>query len=300
MKKWLKAARLRTLPLASSSVLTAGAVYNGLNASFNMGVFLLALFTAIALQVLSNFANDLGDFQKGSDNDDRVGPKRSVQSGEISLESMKKAVWISAGISLILGLSLLWFSLADSGYFKEAFLLLTIGLFAIAAAIKYTMGKSAYGYLGLGDLAVFLFFGLVSVLGTYYLMDPTNDNLFEALPSAIMIGLYSTAVLNLNNLRDHENDRSVGKNTMVVFLGFERAKLYHLFLISLAICTTVYTSLLIPSHVSLIAILSIFPLLIHVRKVLSNTIPRQLDSELKKVALTCFAVSLIFFIVSFF
>lgn len=299
MKKWLKAARLRTLPLASSSVLTAGAIHNALHGTLNVAIFLLALFTAIALQILSNFANDLGDFQKGTDNTERVGPKRSVQSGEITVTQMKGAVRIMAIISLILGVLLLWFTLGKKGLFPEALILLVIGLMSIGAAIKYTMGKGAYGYRGLGDLSVFVFFGLVAVLGTYFLLDPNFVLFWEAFPSACMIGAYSTAVLNLNNLRDHENDWAVGKKTMVVLLGFDRAKLYHLVLISIAIATTVYTSLLIPSPLSLLAVLSVIPLMIHVRKVLANTLPKALDSELKKVALTCFAVSLIFFIASF-
>jgi 1,4-dihydroxy-2-naphthoate octaprenyltransferase len=299
MKKWLKAARLRTLPLASSSVLTAGAVHNALHGTLDLVIFFLALLTAIALQVLSNFANDLGDYQKGTDNKDRVGPKRSVQSGEIGATEMKRAVGIAAGISLALGVLLLWVSIGNDGLFEEALILLTIGLVSIAAAIKYTMGKGAYGYLGLGDLAVFVFFGLVAVLGTYFLLDPDFVLFWEAFPSACMIGAYSTAVLNLNNLRDHENDKVAGKKTMVVLLGFDKAKLYHWVLISIALATTVYTSLLIPSPLSLLAVFAAIPLMIHVKKVLVNTIPRQLDSELKKVALTCFAVSLIFFTASY-
>jgi 1,4-dihydroxy-2-naphthoate octaprenyltransferase len=200
---------------------------------------------------------------------------------------------------LALGVLLLWVSIGNDGLFEEALILLTIGLVSIAAAIKYTMGKGAYGYLGLGDLAVFVFFGLVAVLGTYFLLDPDFVLFWEAFPSACMIGAYSTAVLNLNNLRDHENDKVAGKKTMVVLLGFDKAKLYHWVLISIALATTVYTSLLIPSPLSLLAVFAAIPLMIHVKKVLVNTIPRQLDSELKKVALTCFAVSLIFFTASY-
>jgi 1,4-dihydroxy-2-naphthoate polyprenyltransferase len=299
MNKWLKAARLRTLPLASSSVLTAGAVYNSVQGTIDFVIFILALCTAIALQVLSNFANDLGDFQKGTDNKDRIGPKRSVQSGEIAADEMKRAVLFAALISLGLGILLLWVSLGKNGLFSEVLILLVIGLISIAGAIKYTMGKGAYGYKGLGDAAVFIFFGLVAVLGTYFLLNPIFEQIWEAFPSACMIGAYSTAVLNLNNLRDHENDKTAGKKTMVVILGFDRAKLYHLAIISLAVATTVYTSLLIASPISLLAVFAAIPLLMHVKKVLANTIPRSLDNELKKVALTCFAASLIFFISSF-
>jgi 1,4-dihydroxy-2-naphthoate polyprenyltransferase len=298
MKKWLKAARLRTLPLASSSVLVAGAVSNALHGNMNVLVFILALLTAIALQILSNFANDLGDFQKGTDNANRIGPMRSVQSGEISEKEMRTAVVLAAMFSFVLGLLLLWISLGHVGLFSEALILLGIGVAAIGAAIKYTMGKGAYGYRGLGDVSVFLFFGLIAVLGTYFLLNPEWQNIWEALPSAIMVGAFSTAVLNLNNLRDIVNDRAAGKKTMVVFLGFDKAKLYHLFLISSAIATMVYSIILIPSLVSLFGTLAIIPLFIHLKKVMANTEPSLLDVELKKIALTCFAVSLVLFISS--
>jgi len=298
-KKWLKAARLRTLPLASSSVLAAAALANSFGENWNILIFVLALSTAISLQVLSNFANDLGDHQKGTDNENRVGPKRSVQSGEISISSMKKAVFVTAVISFFLGTVLLWVALGNRKYFLEVIVLLCIGLLAIGAAVKYTMGKSAYGYKGLGDLAVFTFFGLVAVCGTYFLLDPDPNSILQTLPTAIMIGAFSTAVLNLNNLRDHENDRSVNKKTLVVFLGFERGKIYHLILICVAAVTMVYSALLVPSPLGLVCFLGIIPLFVHLRKVMLCSLPKLLDSELKKVALLCFAVSLILFTASF-
>ena len=148
-KAWLQAARLRTLPLAIAGIVLGGFLAHG-NHKFSLSITLFAVLTAIALQVLSNFANDYGDFIKGTDNDQRVGPTRALQSGAISQKAMKIGLYISGSIAFILGVTTLYLSFG-SDKIVYALLFLLIGLGAIWAAIKYTVGTSAYGYKGLGD-----------------------------------------------------------------------------------------------------------------------------------------------------
>ncbi|MEP1983406.1 MAG: 1,4-dihydroxy-2-naphthoate octaprenyltransferase, partial [Maribacter dokdonensis] len=223
VKAWLNAARLRTLPLSISGIFvgTALAAYYG---ATNVTIFILALCTTIGLQVTSNFANDYGDGVKGTDGDDRIGPKRALQSGLLTAAELKRGIYISIVINAVLIISLIFtsFGIKDVLY---PVLFLVLGALAIWAAIKYTVGKSAYGYQGLGDVFVFIFFGLVSVLGSMFLYLKFID-LFAVLP-AIAIGLLSVGVLNLNNMRDIKSDTAVGKNTLAVKMGLSKAKKYH-------------------------------------------------------------------------
>ena len=228
LNSWIKAARLRTLPLALSSIAMGGVVASQY-ARFNLKAVIMAAVTTLFLQILSNLANDYGDFSTGIDNDRRVGPKRTVQTGEISPGAMKNAIWLFALLSLVSGLLVIFWA-ADLDL-STSLLFLLLGLGAIAAAIKYTVGRNPYGYVGLGDLFVFLFFGMLAVGGTFYLATGMWDPLV-LLPAAAM-GLFSTGVLNLNNMRDVENDRINGKRTMVVKMGLRKAFLYHCLLILL-------------------------------------------------------------------
>ena len=191
---------------------------------FNLTVFVLALITTLFLQILSNLANDYGDFIKGTDNDERVGPGRTLQSGLITKAKMIKAMWVIALLCSIFGVWLI--SEGTIGLeFKKAGLFAILGLSAMGAAVKYTMGKNPYGYAGLGDIFVFLFFGWLGVLGSYFLHTHTFH--WELLLPASSIGFFTTAVLNINNMRDHEADAKSGKNTLVVRIGIEKAKNYH-------------------------------------------------------------------------
>lgn len=230
---WIKAARLRTLPLTVVCIGT-GNVVASFFGSFSWGIFGLTLSTAFLLQVLSNFANDYGDFVKGTDNENRVGPQRAMQSGVITVSQMKRALWICAGLSLLSGIGLLVFAL-DS--LVEWMVFFMMGLFSIAAAIMYTVGKKAYGYNGLGDLMVFIFFGLVGVFGSYYLQSGTVE--WTVFLPAASVGLFSAGVLNMNNLRDIVNDRNSGKNTLAVKLGQNKTKGYQAFLIIAGLVCTV-------------------------------------------------------------
>lgn len=227
-RSWIKAARLRTLPLALASVAMGGLVA-ATHANFNIKAVIMTGITALFLQILSNLANDLGDSRSGIDNEKRVGPKRTVQTGEISAPSMKKAIILVAVLALISGLLLIFWAASLS--FKTSAIFVLLGLAAIIAAIKYTVGRNPYGYIGLGDLFVFLFFGLLGVAGTWFLATKSWDPLI-LLPAAAM-GLFSTGVLNLNNMRDIDNDRLNGKNTLAVKLGLSTAFFYHCLLVLL-------------------------------------------------------------------
>lgn len=227
LKVWIHALRLRTLPLALSSI-AMGAFLAAFFDGFRWKISLLAAVTTLFLQILSNLANDFGDAQKGTDNQHRLGPERAVQSGKISAVAMKKAIIIFVGLSLISGIVLIFRSTRGMnleigmGFFA-------IGVGAIAAAVFYTIGKKSYGYSGLGDLFVFVFFGLVAVVGTYFLN--TLQFRWDILLPAVSLGFLSAGVLNLNNLRDIANDKNSGKMTLAVRFGERGAKFYHLFLI---------------------------------------------------------------------
>lgn len=284
---WIKAFRLRTLPLAFSCIITGSFIHY--HEHFSWIIFILALSTTLFLQVLSNLANDYGDFVKGTDNDSRVGPKRSIQSGEISKDQMKNAIIICSIISFISGILLLGFSL-NWNFYSTFFLFLILGLAGITAAIKYTVGKNALAYHALGDVFVYLFFGLVGVLGCSFLQ--TGSFYFNDILIASTIGLWSSAVLNMNNMRDHINDAAQNKNTLVVKMGFSNAKYYHTFLITSGLAAaTIY--LLSIDSVSLLSLIAAVPLLLNIKKVFQTSEPEKLDSELKKIALSTFAFSLI-------
>jgi len=229
IKNWLKAARLRTLPLAAGGILLGGflAAYEF---SFSLPILVIALFTAILLQILSNLANDYGDFQKGTDQAANR-QDRALSSGAISITAMKRALWVVGTLTLVSGLTLLFvaFKKLDINFL----IWFAVGIMAIAAALKYTIGKKAYGYSGLGDLFVLLFFGPVAVGGTYFLM--THQLPSNALVPAAAFGLLCVAVLNINNLRDIESDAVAGKQTLVVRIGFDRGIWYQYFLFGSAI-----------------------------------------------------------------
>ncbi|MFD2033503.1 1,4-dihydroxy-2-naphthoate polyprenyltransferase [Belliella marina] len=210
---WLHAIRLRTLPLALSSILM-GSVLAAVHNHFRWGVFILAAITTVFLQILSNLANDYGDSIHGADSADRKGPVRAVQSGVISLPEMKKAMILFGILSLASGLLLLYIGLNS---WKLFILFLGLGIMSIIAAITYTSGKKPYGYAGLGDISVFLFFGLLGVSGTYFLHSLSFD--WTILLPAMSLGFFSAAVLNINNIRDIESDTKAGKKSIPVRIG---------------------------------------------------------------------------------
>ena len=289
IKNFIKAARLRTLPLSISGIILGGflAMSDGL---FNGVIFSLALITTIGFQVISNFANDYGDGVKGTDAI-RIGEERMVSSGKISPMQMKKAIMISVILTIIFALFLIYesFGLSNFGYSVLFFIL---GIVSVVAAIKYTVGNLAYGYSGFGDVFVFLFFGLLSVLGSYFLF--TKEIYFLLTLPAISIGLLSTAVLNLNNMRDYQNDKKSKKNTIVVKIGLKAAKRYHYSLLLLSFISAVsYVVITFTKTVQFIFLLAYIPLVIHALFVYNNKEELRLDAELKKVASSTFLFSVL-------
>jgi len=284
---WIKAFRLRTLPLSFSNIILGTALVS-LDFEVDYLIFGLILTTTLLLQILSNLANDYGDAKKGTDNDNRVGPERAVQSGLITLNQMKMGIIISSFLSFLSGLSLLYVAFkGEINYYFTLFLVLGLG--AIVAAIKYTVGKKAYGYSGMGDLFVFIFFGLIGVLGTYYLLTQSFE--WVMILPAITMGTFSTAVLNLNNMRDIDNDQVMNKNTLVVSMGSENAKKYHYFLFFLGYVSYFTFSILMFDLKT--DCLVLLPLLVigsihifHLRKVKQIKLPKDFDPELKKIALS--------------
>ena len=243
-KNWLEAARPRTLPLALSSIFM-GSFLAASVGRFNWLVFTLCCLTTICLQVLSNFANDYGDTQNGADSSERIGPLRAVQSGEITPKQMFKAIVLFGVLSLVFGVALLYFAFSGNGL--EPFLyFLGLGLLCIAAAYTYTAGKNPYGYAGLGDISVLIFFGLVGVLGSEYLYTKTF-NPISILP-ALSCGLFATGVLNINNIRDINSDRNAGKRTIPTRLGKQNAVFYHWSLLIFGMLAAVIYTAQTPGH----------------------------------------------------
>jgi len=294
IKAWLHAARLRTLPLSLSGIIVGSGLAAFLDA-FDGQIFAFALLTTIGFQVLSNFANDLGDSQKGTDNAQRVGPARAIQSGQLSAAQMKMGMWVVGVFSLLSAFYLIKLSVPNLSP-NAIYFYIVLALACIAAAITYTVGKNAYGYRGLGDIMVFIFFGLVSVIGVFMLYGESFE--WIVLFPAISMGLWSTAVLNLNNLRDIHNDAQMNKRTMVVKLGFQKAKFYHVFLVSFGLATWFFTVYLLAvsalNYYLFIALVPSIGFALHLRKVVQNTVPASLDPELKKVALLTFISSVLF------
>lgn len=301
IKNYIKAARLRTLPLSVSGIIVGAILGNeALQSHFSStsiapiltsSIFWLAILTTTGFQVLSNFANDYGDGVKGTDSN-RTGEARMVSSGAITPKKMKLAMIITAVVTLIVALSLIYVAFGSEN-FGYSILFFVLGISAIVAAIKYTVGNSAYGYSGFGDLFVFLFFGLLSVVGSYFLY--TKQLKIAIFLPAFSIGLLSTAVLNLNNLRDREEDKKNNKNTLVVKLGNKKAKKYHYFLILAALFfALLYVFFNYNTVYQFVFLMAFVPLIKNIKTVSTNTIPAELDSELKKVALSTFLFAILF------
>ncbi|MGG7035569.1 MAG: 1,4-dihydroxy-2-naphthoate octaprenyltransferase [Flavobacterium sp.] len=308
MKHWIEAARLRTLPLSVSGIIV-GSMYALAHPTegeltptqvFSWKIFGFALLTTLGFQILSNFANDYGDGVKGTDNEDRIGPKRAIQSGVISPQAMKRAIAITSILTLMSAITLIYlaFRATNLGY---SLFFLVLGIMAIASAIRYTVGKSAYGYSGFGDVFVFVFFGLVSTLGVNFLYSKEFDWLL-VLP-AVAIGFLSVGVLNLNNMRDEESDKKSNKNTIVVKIGGAAAKKYHYFLIVSAMVLVLIFAILFDYDKDVnpygfnfdlyLFVLAYIPLIKHLIRVSKNKNPRDLDPELKKLAISTFLLAIL-------
>jgi 1,4-dihydroxy-2-naphthoate octaprenyltransferase len=285
MKNWISAARPRTLPLALASILMGSFLAAGHDA-FSWKIFWLAVLTTTFLQVLSNFANDYGDTVSGVDNADRKVATRAVQTGAITREQMRNAIILMSVLSFIAGSWLIVEGLSNTS-FKTILSFFGLGILAIIASITYTVGKKPYGYMGLGDISVLIFFGWVGVMGTYFLHTHQFD-WYNFLP-ATSCGLFAVGVLNINNIRDIESDTKTGKNSIPVRLGKDKAVIYHwILLITGFLCAVVYTSIM-PEGSNWIhwIFLITLPLLIKIgRGVAEGQTPAQIDPFLKRMALT--------------
>ncbi|WKK77829.2 1,4-dihydroxy-2-naphthoate polyprenyltransferase [Marivirga salinae] len=290
LKNWLEAFRLRTLPLALSCI-GMGSFLAAFYGNFSISVCILSLTTTLFLQILSNLANDYGDSVHGADSAEREGPQRSVQRGSITSKAMFNSIIVFAILSFISGILLLHFSVGIGS--TTFYIFLGLGLAAIAAAIAYTNGKRPYGYSGLGDISVFLFFGLLGVCGTYFLHSESFEPLI-LLPAA-SCGLFATGVLNINNIRDIKSDKAAGKNSIPVRLGKKNAIIYHAILITLG-CLSSITFLIINEDYNAVLIVSISFMFFakHLNKVYQSKNSIDLDPQLKFLALSTLLFVLLF------
>ncbi|MHB1195886.1 MAG: 1,4-dihydroxy-2-naphthoate polyprenyltransferase [Lutibacter sp.] len=290
-KIYVKAARLRTLPLSVSGIIV-GSFLAASHGYFNWVICSLALLTTVGFQIISNFANDYGDGVKGTDNEDRIGPKRVIQSGEISPEQLLKTIKITSALTLLVAILLIYIAFGKDD-FVNLLVFFVLGIASIAAAVKYTVGNKAYGYSGFGDFFVFLFFGLLSVCGSYYLFTKQLD--FTIFMPAFSIGFLSIGVLNLNNMRDSVSDAKSGKNTIVVKIGVEFAKYYHYYLlIASFLFAAAYSFIYYKSWHQFLFLFAYIPIGKHFLVVFRNKRPVLLDPELKKLALSTFLFALLF------
>jgi 1,4-dihydroxy-2-naphthoate polyprenyltransferase len=290
IRPWLSAMRLRTLPLSVSGIIL-GSCFAAYNGRFDGWVLLFAILTTISLQILSNLANDYGDGIKGTDNEERLGPQRAIQSGEITPTEMLDAIKFNIIVVIMLTLSLIWLAFGATN-FLFILLFLFLGGLSVYAALKYTMGDSPYGYRALGDVFVFIFFGLLSTIGSYVLYTQTIDHVV-ILP-AIALGFLSVGVLNLNNMRDINSDINAGKITLAVKLGLSRAQNYHFFLVGGAMLITVLFSLLYyVEPYNFLYLLSFIPLTLHIIKIKNAKHHDDFDGQLKVLALSTFFYALL-------
>ena len=289
VRAYITSFRLRTLPLSLSGVLL-GSLLAASDGYFKTTTFVWAMLTTVALQILSNLANEVGDLTKGTDNEHRLGPIRSAQSGALSMREMVQAMIVFGVIAIITGSLLIYEAFRDLLNWKSISLFIAGGA-SIVAAVKYTVGKSAYGYRGLGDLFVFIFFGLVSVMGSYFAMSGVLPWIC-VLPAAA-IGFLSSGVLNMNNIRDIENDSVCGKRTIPVILGIRGAQIYHFVITLLAvICLVVYTILHSAGWTGYLFLLTLPLLAMHLKSVYRGE-GRALDSQLKFLSITTLLIALL-------
>ena len=287
IKYWIQASRIETLPLSISGIML-GSFFAFYNNSFDEIIFVLSIITAVSFQILSNFANDYGDGILGTDKN-RIGPKRVIASGKITLKELKKGIIVNVFISITLSYSLIKYSFKNEYIFIVIFFFLSI--FSILAAIKYTMGKTPYGYYGFGDIFVFVFFGLLSVLGSYFLQIKSVN--YEVFILGSVIGFLCVGVLNLNNIRDIENDSKMNKKTIPSRIGFKNAKFYHYFLIiaSILLIFTFATKFKMSNNLIFI-IVGILPISFHLFKVNQAKSPIEFNPLLKQLAISIFFFSI--------
>ena len=291
LKMWWETARPKTLPLALASIFTGSALGYWANPQgFNGLVMALCLLTTILLQVLSNFANDYGDHQKGSDTEERIGPLRGIQKGEISAKELKWGLILMVVASVLSGSFLIGIAYEN---LSDLLAFAGLGILAIVAAITYTVGAKPYGYMGLGDISVLVFFGLLGVGGTYYLQTHSIDS--HIILPAIGSGLLASAVLNINNLRDIEQDAKAGKNTLAVRLGAYKGRVYHCILLSVAaLCYLAFSVATAISWTNYLFVLAMPLLAKHAIFVYRSQQPSELRPMLAQMSMISLLINILF------
>ena len=291
LKMWWETARPKTLLLALASIFTGSALGYWANPQgFNGLVMALCLLTTSLLQVLSNFANDYGDHQKGSDTEERIGPLRGIQKGAISAKELKWGLILMVGASFLSGSFLIGIAYEN---LSDLLAFAGLGILAIVAAITYTVGAKPYGYMGLGDISVLVFFGLLGVGGTYYLQTHSIDS--HIILPAIGSGLLASAVLNINNLRDIEQDAKAGKNTLAVRLGAYKGRVYHCILLSVAaLCYLAFAVATAISWTNYLFVLAMPLLAKHAIFVYRSQQPSELRPMLAQMSMISLLINILF------
>ena len=301
MMDWIQAARLRTLPLSISGIIMGSFIArwrileNG--GTWDWQIFAMALLVTLLYQILSNFANDYGDGIKGTDKlRINEAEQRAVASGKITENQMKNAVILFAALSLIATVALLYLAFFRENLMNEFYTFIGLGVACILAAIGYTVGKKPYGYLGLGDIFVFVFFGLVSVCGSYFLFTKTFH--WDMLLPATAIGMMSAAVLNLNNMRDIESDALSGKKTLALRIGYRYAMVYEIVLLQLPLILMLVFMMMNGLHTqgnyyAFIFFILVFPMTALRRKIMQTKEPKELDPYLKQVGIFTLIMSVL-------
>lgn len=300
MTDWIKAARLRTLPLSLSGIIMGAFIAKwrlyGEGGIWDWKIFALALLVTLLYQILSNYANDYGDGIRGTDAK-RINEAeaRAVASGRITAKQMKNAVILFSVLSFVATIALLYTAFIPD-YMNEFYIFIGLGVASILAAIGYTVGKKPYGYMGLGDLFVFVFFGLVSVCGSYFLFTKTFS--WDMLLPGTAVGMMSMAVLNLNNMRDIESDRLSGKNSFALRIGFKSAMIYEMILLQLPlVLILIFLGLngFIQSqnYYVFIVMILLIPFAKLRRKIMSVKEPKELDPFLKQVGILTFTMAVL-------
>jgi 1,4-dihydroxy-2-naphthoate octaprenyltransferase len=300
MSDWIKAARLRTLPLSLSGIIMGSFIARwklyGEGGVWDWKIFALALLVTLLYQILSNYANDYGDGVKGTDAKRVVEAEaRAVASGKITAKQMKNAVIILSVLSFAATVGLLYGAFIPE-YMNEFYMFIGLGIASILAAIGYTIGKKPYGYMGLGDLFVFIFFGLVSVCGSYFLF--TKSFSWDMLLPGTAVGMMSMAVLNLNNMRDIESDRLSGKNSFALRIGFKNAMIYEMVLLQLPLILMlvffgVNGFFQSQNYYVFIVMILLLPLMKLRRQIMAVKNPRELDPFLKQVGIITFMMAVL-------
>lgn len=290
VKAIITSMRLRTLPLSLAGVVLGIMLACADGAPVNVPVIVFIITTTLCLQILSNLSNELGDFLRGTDDEERKGPKYALQSGGLEVKEFKTLIFVFVVLCCVNGLAMTWFSFPDILEI-EPLMILLLGVFAIQAAMKYTLGKNPYGYRGLGDIFVFTFFGLVSVLGAFFMLRHTIPSWVYLLPAA-SIGLLSVGVLNVNNIRDMSTDAGT-RVTVPLKIGEWNAKIYHTVLVAGAwVCIVAFTLLRFPDPWHWLYVVTLPIYIMHVIGVWRKS-GRELDSELPKLVMTTFLFSIL-------